>query len=450
MLSDVLAFALFVVLARAFGPEGIGVYAFNFAIATILYEIVALGVEEYGVREFSRDPASGPALLGRLLKVQIAIALLGCAALVSMLPVMHNAHPALLAFLVLYQLAFAAARTLFIPAFVDGRLAPQIVGEVVARAAALLFAIVVIQQSVTPSLAGTLAGLPLFAFALLAVAAVSARSHGGVTLSRIPLRHEFNALRPVWSFAAANLLSSVYGRTGVLVLFVILGESEAGLFSSAFKFVEVGWTVLALIPWAGYPLLTRAFAERSEHFLALAKQVLRGTLLGGVLLAWGLFWIVPWLMSPLLGADFESAIPILKALAGLMVLVAISEVLERLLLVADLQDARLKVLAVQTALNLVLGIVLIRGMGALGMVLAFALTQGVTIVAFYWLLRSKTPMDWTARDAALIGLGIVIAVVAGSALLNFDFRPELAAGVSLLSLVLLPLAMRWVRFDRNA
>ncbi|HEY8538082.1 MAG TPA: polysaccharide biosynthesis C-terminal domain-containing protein [Steroidobacteraceae bacterium] len=448
--SDALAFALFVVLARAFGPEGAGIYAFNFAIATILYEIVALGVEEYGVREFSRDPDNGPRLIGRLLKVQIAFALLGCAVLALLSPTLLEAHPALLALMVLYQLALAAARTLFIPAFVNGHLAVQTLGEIVARSGALLFAVLVTQHSATPSLTRAVVGLPLFVAGLLILALSSAVKHGGLAFAGTSLKDDLSAMRPVWSFAASNLLSSVYARTGIVVLFLMLGESTAGLFSSAFKFMEVGWTVLALVPWAGYPLLVRAFVERSDEFHAIAKHVLHGTLLCGALMAWGLFWVVPWLIGPLLGSDFSDAVPVLKALAGIMVLVAISEYLERLLIVADLRDARLRILALQTVLNVALNLVLIPWMGIFGTVVAFALTQFFTIGAFYSTLRSRTPLGWAVRDAGLIGMCILLAIAIGGAMLNFELRPGLAAAGSLLGVILAALAMFAARFSRNA
>jgi O-antigen/teichoic acid export membrane protein len=415
-ISDALAFALFVVLARAFGPEGAGIYAFNFAIATILYEMVALGIEEYGVREFARNPGSGPVLIGRLLKMQSAVALLACSVLALSSPLLLDAQPILLALLVIYQLALAAARTLFIPAFVAGHLAAQTIGEVVARSGALLFAVLVIQQSATPSLTLAAAGLPLFSLGLLTLAAASASRHGGLTFRAASFEDDLRTLRPAWSFAASNLLSSVYGRTGILMLFVMLGDSSAGLFSSAFKFVEVGWTVLALVPWAGYPLLVRTFAERSTEFRTTARHVLLGTLLCGVAMACGLFWIVPLLIGPLLGSDFAAAVPVLKALAGIMVVVAISEYLERLLIVAGLSTARLRILIVQTLLNLALNVVLIGWWGMFGIVIAFALTQGCTIAAFLWSLRSRMSMPWGAREAGLIGLCIVVAVAIGGAI----------------------------------
>jgi O-antigen/teichoic acid export membrane protein len=234
-ISDALAFALFVVLARAFGPEGAGAYAFNFAIATILYELVALGVEEYGVRELSRDPVGGPRLIGRLLKVQTVFALLGCAVLALLSPTLLDANPVLLALLLLYQLAFAAARTLFIPAFVAGHLAVQTIGEIAARSGALLFAVLVTQHSAMPSLTRAVAGLPLFALGLLVLALSSAVKHGGLALGGTSLKHDLSAIRPIWSFAGANLLSSVYGRTGILVLFLMLGERTAGRYWRSYR-----------------------------------------------------------------------------------------------------------------------------------------------------------------------------------------------------------------------
>ncbi len=54
--ADVLNFLLFLVVSRRFGPEGMGEYGYGFALAGLVYYAATLGIDEYGVREYSRLP----------------------------------------------------------------------------------------------------------------------------------------------------------------------------------------------------------------------------------------------------------------------------------------------------------------------------------------------------------------------------------------------------------
>ena len=61
--ADLLNFVLFLIVSRHFGPPGMGVYAYGFAIAGFVYSATTLGIDEYGIREYARRPADGRAAL---------------------------------------------------------------------------------------------------------------------------------------------------------------------------------------------------------------------------------------------------------------------------------------------------------------------------------------------------------------------------------------------------
>ena len=83
LLADASSLLIFVVIARNFGAEGVGNYSTSFALATLMFDLVSLGIEDYGVREYSRcQPTERPVLLRRLLRVQLLVAL-ACATGVS-------------------------------------------------------------------------------------------------------------------------------------------------------------------------------------------------------------------------------------------------------------------------------------------------------------------------------------------------------------------------------
>lgn len=75
VLADLLNFALFLVVSRRFGPEGMGVYAYGFAIASFVYAAITLGIDEYGIREYTRRPPHERGrLMSDLLGAQVCIA----------------------------------------------------------------------------------------------------------------------------------------------------------------------------------------------------------------------------------------------------------------------------------------------------------------------------------------------------------------------------------------
>lgn len=449
--SDTLAFVLFILVARHFGASGIGVYSFNFALATILYELITLGVEEYGVREFARHPAAAKAeLIRSLLGAQVlitSVALIVLAVLAAS-GALGEADLPLLAFMVVYQVGGAISRTLFIPAFVHGNVVIQTASEVASRLATLLLALAVVYTG-TASLTATLIGLPIFGLTLLVVAAITAVRFGSPIAPSFARDMISQALRAIWPFAAAGFLFGLYTRTSVLVIFMLLGSTAAGLFASAYKFAEVGWIVLMMLPAAGYPHLSRLFHADPAHFRSLSSDVLRATLVGGALIAWGMYWIVPLLLGPLLGAEFVAAIPALHGMAGFVLALTPCVVLARLMLVVDLQRTRLRIVALQTALNLALTLMLVPGLEVRGAIVAFIVTQTLIGVQYLYALRKHLDMRDVLRSILVFSVAVVCAALAGALAARQAFGSWTAPLASLVALLLVAHVGGLLRSIRN-
>lgn len=391
--GDALAFCLFVLIAREFGPEGLGLYALNYAIASILYELVSLGIEDYGAREYARrDVLLRGRLLASLFGAQLLLTLVIGAAVTLIGIAFGSPHLPLLGCLVLYQLAFAIARTLFIPAFVAGWVLVQVVAETVARAAALGVALLMVRFAYEPGLAPTLVGLPIFALLLLLVSLASARRFAGLARAEVSQQSLRDLLAALWPFVATNLASRLYTRTAVIVLFTLAGGVEAGLFASAYKLAELGWALLILLPAAAYPLLARVSHADPASFRRLATGLIGATLLVGGVFAWGTYSIAPPLATRLFGPEFAAAAPLLRMLAACIAIVALNEVLDRLLLAADLQRRRLEIATMQVVANFALALLLVPRFGAAGAVTAFIAAQLAATGCGLWALRAQ--LDW--------------------------------------------------------
>jgi hypothetical protein len=123
--ADLLNFVLFLIVSRQFGPHGMGIYAYGFAIAGFVYSATTLGIDEYGIREYTRRAVDRRAgLLADLLGSQTCIAAVAVIALAAYLFATAPTPEVLTIVLALtaYQLCSAFASTLFVPAMAEQRM----------------------------------------------------------------------------------------------------------------------------------------------------------------------------------------------------------------------------------------------------------------------------------------------------------------------------------------
>ena len=145
MLADFLSFLVFIAVSRHFGPEGIGTYSYGFAVSTIGFVISGLGIEGYGVREYTRlEPRQGSALVADLLGAQILVVILTVLALAIYLQITGGSRTivGIVMSLAAYQIASAFSRTLFIPANAGQAMIGPAVTELCCRCGAIVVAVV--------------------------------------------------------------------------------------------------------------------------------------------------------------------------------------------------------------------------------------------------------------------------------------------------------------------
>jgi len=339
--ADLLNFVLFLIVSRQFGPHGMGIYAYGFAIAGFVYSATTLGIDEYGIREYTRRAADHRAgLLADLLGSQTCIAVVAMIALAAYLFATAPTTETLTIVLALttYQLCSAFASTLFVPAMAEQRMLWPALVILLCRALGLAIAAPLILIVHAPLHIATLAvGVSGVLTALLAAA--SARSHVSTLRLHISLSALRQNVRTLWSFAATDVMSQVFTRIGVIALALLVSEQAAGIYAAGLKLVEMACLPLLFLGRAAYPSLSRAFRELHE-FQRIGRHALAWGFGIAALSAIALAVATPSLLVPMLGPGFAGSEPELMAMAALMFVQGIEIVLGRLLLSANLNVAR--------------------------------------------------------------------------------------------------------------
>lgn len=359
--ADIASFLLFVAISRSFGPTGIGIYSYGFAIATLVFVVGALGIDAYGIREYVRLPAAQRAgLLAELLGAQIGV--LAPIAIVLSLYVWLTAESlttiGVIAALSVYQYGVALTRTLFVPANAQLEMSGPAIIELSSRLLAIGIAIVAITLGHT-TLLFALCGFPIAGVVLVVAAILSARRCGGPFTVNAHWPAIRARLQLLWAFATAEALVQVFVRIGLVTLTLVVGAAAAGLYATGLKFVEIALMPLVFAGLAVYPKLSSLATSNRGEFQQLSAQFLFAALVLTGLVIWGLYFIVPLVLVPLLGVRFEPTIPVLHQMTALALVQAGEAVLVRLLLASDLQLSRLRILAGCTVLNVVITIALV-------------------------------------------------------------------------------------------
>lgn len=449
--GDVLNLLLFVLISRRFGPAGAGAYSYGFAVATFAFVIGCLGIEEYGLRQYARmDAAHRPIFLGELLGSQLLMVALAVIALVIYLAVTAPSPSTLLMVCVLgtYQITAAVVATLFIPAMAAQRMLWPALAELAARVVAFAVAGYAIGIAHAP-LAQALLGYPLAAVIWLIIAVRSVRRFAPLLRVSVSSAGTRRIVSVLWSFALLEIFAQLFSRIGVITLSLKVSDAAAGIFATGLRLIEVALMPLSFLGVAAYPRLSQLFTTDLQAFRRSAGDLMWLMLLGGGAAAWGLYFVAPPLLVPVLGERFAGLEPLIQSMAVFALVQAIEVCLGRVLLCADRQIANATFVAAGAVLSVLLNLLLVPRFGVSGAI--FAGATAYAVIDVFCIGALWRPLTGAALLRIFAGLGLAVALASGIAALlahrDFSAWPQaIAAAVALI--LVGGAAYRYLRVDR--
>lgn len=438
-LADVASFALFTAVSRILGPSGTGEYSYAFAIGNLVAIIASSGFDEYGIREYAcASPAERPGLWRNLTAAEpprLALGLL-CLVLFLLSGFNHTARPAVIIEFALFFTGWYVARLLFVPAMASQSMAAPALSDLGCRLFAITLAVCLVVLA-RRSLPVAVIGFPIAGIALSGLALANARRRAGRPALTAPRAGVLAALKGTATFAASDLLYQFYSRTDLLLIAYWLGAVRTGFYAAAVKFVEVGLLPLVLLGTAAYPVIGRLAFPRSPMFERAAREFTFTIFALSGWVAVGVAWVLPPLIIPLFGKRFEPVIPLLAWFAILAVTKGVDAAFSRLLYCVRAQSWYVHMLALGTALVVLLNCALIPLLGLRGAAIAAIVSSFVgNLGCAYGLRRYLHPrVALSAAIRLLVALAGTEGAVVGAEALGVGPWPR-----ALLALVFFPLA----------
>jgi O-antigen/teichoic acid export membrane protein len=444
--GDVAGILLFIGISRNLGLEAIGQYSYAFAVGTLTAALVGLGMEEFGLREYSRlDTKSRRAMFGDIMGLQLILVIVVVAALAVLLTFAPHARETKLVVVVvtIHVLTFQFANMFFIPSFAGQKMLLPAVAEFVCRVGALVASLLLV--TVTKStLAVTMAPLAVGTTLLMVFALGSAKHFNIEYPLGLPWRRVPSILAAIWPFAVFTILYNIFNRIAIIILAALRGEEAAGIYGTALKLYEFGLMPFFLLGVAAFPALSRSFAEDPGEFGKTAEKVFTTCVLGGALLCWGLVFVAPPLLVLVLGEEFEVARSATRLMGIVACLAAIDAFALRLMLAMHLQKQRMKIQALAVVVQVALLSALVPVFGVTGAIAATVGAQVLMIAGYFVCFGRSAAARHLIRAMRTFVILVSIVVLTGVGLFLLEVGEHYLAIGTFVALVLTAMMMNFL------
>ncbi|WP_034273997.1 oligosaccharide flippase family protein [Haloechinothrix halophila] len=400
-----LSFVAIIVVARVLGPESFGRFALAQAIVLYLAALGDGGLTLWTQREIVRRPAELSRLIAQTLVAQVllavaAMSVLAVIALAAPVPddtavLILAAAPTALAQAVSTVYALQALEWMRAAAVV--KVVTQLVAASLAIALALLTAnpVVVIMTMWSGLLAG----------AVLALAVLVRRA--GLRAQLPSWAQVGTTLRAGLPILGAIALVHYSQLMDTLVLGVLRGSHETGVYAAAARLMVVAAVVAMVLANAVYPEMVRRHSVSTAELGVFSGRLLAVTLRVSLVAAVVTAALAPVIIDLLYDARFAASADVLRVLALLMPVLCVNSIGTQVLMAAGLRRRLLAGVSIGAAVASVAIPLATLAFGGVGTAVALVGAMATQCLAFSWLARGPVTTGWARLLGGEIALGLV-------------------------------------------
>jgi PST family polysaccharide transporter len=384
-----LPLATIVFLTRRLGPDGWGTLAFMQAYAGYVMLVVTYGFNYSATREVARhrdDPDQLAELIAGVLGAKLALTVLTVALAVPLSVVVApvHRHDELLWPAILWALSLSFSLSWFYQGL--ERMAFVARWETAARVLALAGILLTVRSPADTWKVLTIQGGIMSVAVLVELIVTYRRVRFRIPTARLVVR----TLRMGWSTFVFQGALSFYTVGNGFILGLFGSPAAVGYYVGAEKISKAFSTMLFPITQAVFPRISHLASQVQSQAAQLARTSL--FIVGGAGCAMGvtIFFGAPILVRLVLGPGFESAVLVLRILALLPPLIALSNVLGIQWMLALGLDRLVNVVVISACvLNVVLAILLVPRYLEVGMAVAVVASETLVASGLYAMLRMR-------------------------------------------------------------
>jgi len=415
VLGGGLFFLVAILIARHLGPENYGPFSFIFAFVAVIHMVADFGLTQILVREISRNKQKLDEILGAVVPLVTILAIVGSIVVVVAAEIIPLTDDAVVA---MYIMGASVLITFHAAVFGAVSRAYEQMGinaMVLVLQRIFLFALTLIALYYydvgLPGVALCYLGERVFQWLMLRVIIRLKYSRYQWRMDTTYWRYLITEGLPV---GAGLVLRRISWYLDIFILTALSSASAVGLFSAAFRVIQLINVIPFTLSIPVFPLFSRLAVESRERVFAIYTRVLKIFVLISLPIAVYILILGSQVTVIIFGEEYQAAGEALVIMGPMIVFLFLNGLYVHIFAALNEQSSYMKAVAAAVTVNVVLATALIPQMGIIGASLATLISEFVLYVTGAVLL---------AR------IGLVVPY------LRLFFRPVLAVMIS--SVVLL-------------
>lgn len=388
-------FFLILIISRSMGQEGLGIFSFVLSTTILASFISNFGLDTLVTREVASRPAQGRELVSQVLGLKLCSSLTAYC-LVNLLFFLSPLEPAIQRNLAVYSLSiFFSSLSQLLWFYGDAFDRFNLHGVLWASTHILRTAVAAMLLLQGKGLGAAFIGLVAAELAAFAISWVAYNR----TLGPLRFSAKFagwkDALGRAYIIAVYSLLGALGFRIDVIILQMLRGEYEVGIYSASFKLVEVMHVLPSSLSLVYFPRFSRSYnAGGIRPTVRLLLRLLLVTVACGAVLSALLYAVAPHVIRLFYGEAFGASSDLLRILVIKIFLMFINlPVSYTLIAMREERQATLWA-AISAAANILANYLLVPAYGSSGSAVASVLAEVLFFIGpagrILWLFRASS------------------------------------------------------------
>jgi O-antigen/teichoic acid export membrane protein len=363
-------------LLRVLGPSTYGAIVFAQSLVAYLTILTDFGFNFTATREVSlarHDPQQLARIFWSTLLCKVLLLLAGALLLswlVLAVPALRG-HAALIGVCCLLALGNVVLPQWYLQGLEQMRLLA--VGQVIAKAVSVLATFALVHSPHDELIAAAVMSMPSLLAGLLCL--LSVRFIAPVRWHRPTLSNVQAAMALAWPMFLSSAATAVYVTSNAFLLGLISGDTAVALYGMGNKVALAAFGLLAPVLQAVYPRASLVFSRSAEEGRALMRRLLIWLIAPAGLLSATLILGAPLIVRLLGGAQYEDAIPVLRVMGILPLILTLATIAQTALINLGRARTLMRIYVMAALLSLTLLPLLAKPLGALGAALSLLVVE---------------------------------------------------------------------------
>lgn len=391
--GKVVTFIFFLVVARWYGEEVFGIVNFANSIITYFLMIASMGLQNYAIVCIAKDKQHSELLFNKVINIRIILAIISISLLFIIIPLANIMYENKIMTLVYGGIIITNA--INIEWYFNATQEMQYISKsmIIQNVSSLLILAIFYMLDISKSmyvipLALILGSLFASIYLLyIALKSIKYKFLFSIKETIIFIKHGF-------PFFFSGVFATINSNIDIIILGIISTNSEVGLYSSAYKIINVLIIVVTLVFTPIYPVMIELISLKKWNKLnSLMIKVKKYVyilafplLVGGIVLG-------KEIITFLFGIKYSDAGLTFKILIVYICLLYIREIYGYILTASGNQKSYMRVVSLSSAINVIMNLILIPQIGTTGAAITTLISEIINLILMKRIAYKNIPLN---------------------------------------------------------